>query len=64
MVHDESGSRKLNEFEAKLVRDIIASRPGSVKDIAPASISIITPHRAQRGALKTLLMDEYGERSR
>jgi hypothetical protein len=61
VVHDESNSRKLNEFEAKLVRDIIASRQGSVKDIAPASISIITPHRAQRGALKTILTEEYGQ---
>ena len=61
VVHDESGSRKLNEFEAGLVRDIIASRPGTVRDILPRSVSIITPHRAQRGALKNLLTEKYGD---
>ncbi len=61
VIHDESGSRKLNEFEAGLIRDIIASRPGSRRDIEPRSVSIITPHRAQKGALKTLLIDQYGD---
>jgi hypothetical protein len=61
VVHDESGSRKLNQFEARIIHDIIASRPGGRKDIRPGSVSIITPHRAQRGALKTLLMDKYGD---
>jgi superfamily I DNA and/or RNA helicase len=61
VVHDESGSRKINEFEVRIVRDIIASRPGGVKGIKPESVSIITPHRAQRGALKTLLTEEYGK---
>jgi superfamily I DNA and/or RNA helicase len=61
VVHDEAGSRKLNEFEAGLIRDIIASRPGSKKDIQPQSVSIITPHRAQKGALKGLLTERYGE---
>ncbi len=61
IVHDESGSRKLNQFEAGLIRDIIASRPGSKRDIEPSSISIITPHRAQKGALKGLLTERYGD---
>ena len=61
VVHDESGSRKLNGFEVGLIRDIIASRPGSKRDIKPESISIITPHRAQRGALKTSLTEDYGD---
>ncbi|HEY3420641.1 MAG TPA: AAA domain-containing protein [Methanomassiliicoccales archaeon] len=61
IVHDESSSRKLNEFEAGLIQDVIASRPGSKKDIEPGSISIITPHRAQKGALKSLLMEDHGD---
>jgi hypothetical protein len=61
VVHDESASGKLNEFEAGLIRDIIASRPGSRREIEPSSVSIITPHRAQKGALKSLLTEKYGE---
>ncbi len=59
VVHDESGSRKINGFEVRIVRDIIASRPGGVKGIKPESVSIITPHRAQRGALKAFLTEDY-----
>jgi hypothetical protein len=59
VVHDESSSRKLNDFEVGLIHDIIASRPGTARDIKPGSISIITPHRAQRGALKNILMERF-----
>jgi len=60
VVHGESSSRKSNPFEATLIRDIILARGASEADVPPGTISIITPHRAQRGLLKEGLSDlEY-----
>lgn len=56
-VHDESASRKSNPFEAGLIRDIILARGVDDAEVVPGSISIITPHRAQRGLLKGALSD-------
>jgi len=61
VVHGEAGSRKSNEFEAALVRDILAARPGPKGAIPPGSVSIITPHRAQRAVLRTTLKGGLGK---
>ena len=59
-VHGESSSRKSNPFEVGLIRDIILARGVSEAEIEPGTISIITPHRAQRGLLRGELSDlEY-----
>ncbi|NLI73264.1 MAG: AAA family ATPase [Euryarchaeota archaeon] len=52
VIHDESLSRKSNSFEVQLIKDIIMSREVSEDSVDPEHISIITPHRAQRGLLK------------
>ena len=60
VVHGEGSSRKSNPFEAKLIRDIILARGASEAEVPPGTISIITPHRAQRGLLREKLSDlEY-----
>ena len=56
-VHGESSSRKSNPFEVGLIRDIILARGVGEADVEPGTISIITPHRAQRGLLKGELSD-------
>lgn len=59
-VHGETSSRKSNPFEADLIRDIIMSRGVGEADVPPGTISVITPHRAQRGLLRETLSDlEY-----
>ncbi len=60
VVHDEALSRKSNEFEAALIRDILRSRGAEEHQVPPKTVSIITPHRAQRGMLRNLLKDEFG----
>jgi hypothetical protein len=60
VVHDESGSRKSNEFEARLVHDIMAARGVEEHEVRPGTVSVITPHRAQRGLLKNTLNSEFG----
>jgi hypothetical protein len=49
LLHDESFSKKSNEFEARLIEKIISSGG----DLPEKSIAVITPHRSQRA----LLMD-------
>lgn len=58
VVHRESASRKSNPFEAGLVRDILLAREVGETDVPPRTVSVITPHRAQRGLLKDLLADQ------
>jgi hypothetical protein len=60
VVHDEAFSRKSNEFEGRLVRDIMAAWKVPDDEVRPKTVSIITPHRAQRGLLKNLLNPEFG----
>jgi len=57
VVHREAASRKSNAFEAGLVRDILMARGVSEAEVPPRTVSVITPHRAQRGLLKELLSD-------
>ena len=59
VVHDEGESRKSNGFEARLIRDILNARGVAESDVPPGTVSIITPHRAQRGVLKNLLMSDF-----
>ncbi|MBI0583290.1 MAG: AAA family ATPase [Methanomassiliicoccus sp.] len=60
VVHDEAGSRKSNEFEARLIHDILVARGVEEHEVPPRTVSIITPHRAQRGLLKNRLAEfEY-----
>jgi hypothetical protein len=59
VVHDEGESRKSNGFEAALVRDILSSRGVEEHDVPPETVSVITPHRAQRGMLRNLLLPEF-----
>lgn len=60
VVHDEKGSRKSNEFEGRLIHDILAARGVEEHEVRPRTVSVITPHRAQRGLLKNLLNPEFG----
>ncbi len=59
VVHDESCSRKSNLFEARLVYDIMAARGVEEHEVPPATVSVITPHRAQRGLLRTVLERDF-----
>lgn len=60
VVHDEAGSRKSNAFEGQLIHDILAARGVEEHEVRPRTVSVITPHRAQRGLLKNLLNPEFG----
>jgi hypothetical protein len=60
VVHDEVSSRKSNEFEGRLIRDILAAWKVPEDAVRPRTVSVITPHRAQRGLLKNLLNPEFG----
>jgi superfamily I DNA and/or RNA helicase len=51
VVHEERGSRNYNPFEAELLRRMIGTGEG----LAPGSVAVITPHRAQRAYLTDLL---------
>jgi hypothetical protein len=56
VLHSERRSQKYNQFEAEIVRYIVeAGLPQSNNAIA-----VVTPHRAQRSLLKTLLAQYYG----
>jgi len=57
VVHGEGSSRKSNAFEAGLVRDIFLAMEVEESNACPETVSVITPHRAQRGLLKELLSD-------
>ncbi len=59
VVHDEACSRKSNEFEGQLVRDILASWRVEEDKVRPGTVSVITPHRAQRGLLKNMLYPDF-----
>ncbi len=59
VVHGEASSRKSNEFEARLIRDILASWKVEEHEVLPNTVSVITPHRAQRGLLKNVLNPEF-----
>ncbi len=60
VVHDESCSRKSNTFEAGLIHDIMAARGVEEHEVAKGSVSVITPHRAQRGLLRSTLEKDFG----
>jgi hypothetical protein len=55
VVHDERRSREVNPLEAKIVEQIIAAAGGALE---PESLAVITPHRAQRTALKVALASD------
>jgi len=59
VVHDEACSRKSNEFEGQLVRDILASWRVEEDKVRPGTVSVITPHRAQRELLKNMLYPDF-----
>jgi hypothetical protein len=60
VVHDEASSRRSNAFEARLIHDIIQARGVQEHEVQPRTVSVITPHRAQRGMLKHELSEfEY-----
>jgi hypothetical protein len=52
VVHDERRSRETNELEASIIEQIVAAADDTLD---PASIAVITPHRAQRTLLKIVL---------
>ena len=60
VVHEESRSRRSNQFEALLIRDILAARKVKEHEVPRGTVSVITPHRAQRGVLKHLLQKDFG----
>ncbi|AEH24343.1 DNA helicase related protein [Pyrococcus yayanosii CH1] len=49
IVHEESSSTKINEFEAKLVAEIVSKIPNGL------SIGIVVPYRAQKRLIKSLI---------
>jgi hypothetical protein len=53
VVHSESDSQKSNPLEVAIIQEILRSAP----DLEENSVAIITPHRAQRTQLKTVLRD-------
>ncbi|AMV24219.1 exonuclease V subunit alpha [Gemmata sp. SH-PL17] len=55
--HDERQSRRSNDVELSVVESIVRANPAAKK----ASIAIICPHRAQRGALQHRLEDLRGD---
>lgn len=57
VIHGECSSQKSNAFEAELIRDIFLARGVEESKASPETVSVITPHRAQRGLLKDLLSD-------
>ncbi len=52
IVHDEMESFQSNLVEAKIVDALVRS-------VKPEGIGIVTPHNAQRGVVKNLLLDGY-----
>ncbi len=51
VLHDERGSRTNNPVECQIIRSILSSADQINED----SVAIITPHRAQRSLLRTVL---------
>jgi hypothetical protein len=52
VVHDEAESFQSNVVEAKIVDALVRSVP-------PETVGVVTPHNAQRGVIKNLLLDGY-----
>ncbi|MEZ4458633.1 MAG: AAA domain-containing protein [bacterium] len=53
LLHDESNSKNANRFEVAIVEILL----GSATDLPRQSIAVMTPHRAQRAALKDALAE-------
>ncbi|MEM0448669.1 MAG: AAA family ATPase [Methanomassiliicoccales archaeon] len=51
ILHSESGSKKLNRFEASIIEELV--RRGTNRP--PGSLAVMTPHRAQRTLLQSVL---------
>jgi len=51
VLHSEQESRESNELEAQIIREIL----DAAGDLPPASVAIMTPHRAQRALLAARL---------
>ena len=56
LAHREEASRQSNEYEAYLIKHLLDAGIDS-GEIREKSVAVITPHRAQRAMLKTLLED-------
>jgi hypothetical protein len=56
VVHDEDRSKRSNEVEFGIVEQLLAAAPG----LPPASVAIITPHRAQRSLFNARLAAHAG----
>jgi len=56
LLHNERESRNNNTLEVSVIERILSRS----EQLAPASIAIVTPHRAQRTLLKTRLDSYYG----
>jgi len=54
IVHDEAESFQSNLTEASIVNALVRS-------VSPETVGVITPHNAQKGLLKNLLAEGYGE---
>ncbi len=52
VVHDEMESFQSNMVEAKIVDAL-------VRNVKPEGVGVVTPHNAQRGVVKNLLIDGY-----
>lgn len=59
LAHTENESRQSNEYEAHLIKHLLAAGKASGV-IKPNSVAVITPHRAQR-ALLTVLLEPWSE---
>jgi hypothetical protein len=51
ILHDEQTSRQINPMEIGLIRDLLGSGERTGR-MAPRSVALITPHRAQRASLR------------
>ena len=54
IVHDQAESFQSNPVEAKIVDALVRS-------VQPKSVGVVTPHNAQRGVVKNLLLEGYEE---
>jgi hypothetical protein len=54
IVHDEAESFQSNLTEASIVNALVRS-------VSPEAVGVITPHNAQKGLLKNMLAQDYGE---
>ncbi|MCC2668818.1 MAG: hypothetical protein K0Q72_1289 [Armatimonadetes bacterium] len=56
VTHDERTSKQSNPVEAEIIRSILQAGAGLGK-LAPGSVGIVMPHRAQRSLLKGVLAE-------